>query len=53
MTAFKQVLTNLQAGQREEATIGLEFVLRLDPTFAHLKAALHVCPLLIAPKKLR
>ncbi len=34
MTAFKQVLTNLQAGQREEAAIGLEFVLRLDPTFA-------------------
>ena len=34
MTAFKQVLTNLQAGQREEAMIGLEFVLRLDPKFA-------------------
>jgi len=34
MTAFKQVLTNLQAGQREEAMIGLEFVLRLDPRFA-------------------
>lgn len=34
MTAFKQVLTNLQAGQREEAMIGLEFVLRLDPNFA-------------------
>jgi tetratricopeptide (TPR) repeat protein len=34
MTAFKQVLTNLQAGQREEALIGLEFVLRLDPGFA-------------------
>jgi tetratricopeptide (TPR) repeat protein len=33
MTAFKQVLTNLQAGQREEAMIGLEFVLRLDPSF--------------------
>ncbi len=33
MTAFKQVLKNLQAGQREEATIGLEFVLRLDPKF--------------------
>jgi len=33
MTAFKQVLTNLQAGQREEAMIGLEFVLRLDPQF--------------------
>jgi tetratricopeptide (TPR) repeat protein len=33
MTAFKQVLTNLQAGQREEAMIGLEFVLRLDPRF--------------------
>ena len=33
MTAFKQVLTNLQAGQREEAMIGLEFVLRLDPKF--------------------
>lgn len=34
MTAFKQVLTNLQSGQREEAMIGLEFVLRLDPSFA-------------------
>jgi hypothetical protein len=34
MTAFKQVLTNLQQGQREEAMIGLEFVLRLDPGFA-------------------
>ncbi len=34
MTAFKQVLTNLQSGQREEAMIGLEFVLRLDPRFA-------------------
>lgn len=33
MTAFKQVLSNLQAGQREEAQIGLEFVLRLDPGF--------------------
>lgn len=33
MTAFKQVLNNLQAGQREEASIGLEFVLRLDPSF--------------------
>jgi len=43
MTAFKQVLTNLQAGQREEAMIGLEFVLRLDPKFApagHLKRQL-------------
>jgi tetratricopeptide (TPR) repeat protein len=38
MTAFKQVLTNLQAGQREEAMIGLEFVLRLDPTFAPAKS---------------
>jgi tetratricopeptide (TPR) repeat protein len=38
MTAFKQVLTNLQAGQREEALIGLEFVLRLDPTFAPAKS---------------
>jgi tetratricopeptide (TPR) repeat protein len=37
MTAFKQVLTNFQAGQREEAMIGLEFVLRLDPTFAPAK----------------
>ncbi|HSN56745.1 MAG TPA: hypothetical protein VLT32_18890, partial [Candidatus Sulfomarinibacteraceae bacterium] len=33
MTAFKQVLSNLQLGQREEAMIGLEFVLRLDPSF--------------------
>jgi len=43
MTAFKQVLSNLQAGQREEALIGLEFVLRLDPSFVpanHLKRQL-------------
>lgn len=38
MTAFKQVLTNLQSGQREEAMIGLEFVLRLDPSFAPAKS---------------
>jgi tetratricopeptide (TPR) repeat protein len=47
MTAFKQVLTNLQAGQREEAMIGLEFVLRLDPSFlpaAHLKRQLAASP---------
>jgi tetratricopeptide (TPR) repeat protein len=34
MTAFRQVVTKLQEGQREEAQIGLEFVLRLDPAFA-------------------
>ncbi len=34
MTAFRQVVTKLQDGQREEALIGLEFVLRLDPSFA-------------------
>jgi tetratricopeptide (TPR) repeat protein len=34
MTAFRQVVTKLQDGNREEALIGLEFVLRLDPTFA-------------------
>jgi len=47
MTAFKQVLTNLQAGQREEALIGLEFVLRLDPRFvpaANLKRQLAGSP---------
>jgi len=33
MTAFRQVVTNLQQGQREEAMIGLEFVLRIDPAF--------------------
>jgi tetratricopeptide (TPR) repeat protein len=32
-TAFRQVVAKLQDGQREEAMIGLEFVLRLDPTF--------------------
>jgi cytochrome c-type biogenesis protein CcmH/NrfG len=34
ITAFKQVMTKLQDGRREEAMIGLEFVLRLDPAFA-------------------
>ena len=34
ITAFRQVVTKLQEGKREEALIGLEFVLRLDPTFA-------------------
>jgi len=34
MTAFRQVVTKLQDGQREEAMIGLEFALRLDPSFA-------------------
>jgi len=33
VTAFRQVVTKLQDGQREEALIGLEFVLRLDPAF--------------------
>jgi tetratricopeptide (TPR) repeat protein len=33
MTAFRQVVAKLQDGQREEAMIGLEFVLRLDPVF--------------------
>ena len=34
MTAFKQVMGKLQEGNREEALIGLEFVLRLDPSYA-------------------
>ncbi len=34
MSAFRQVVAKLQEGQREEALIGLEFVLRLDPAFA-------------------
>jgi tetratricopeptide (TPR) repeat protein len=33
MAAFRQAVAKLQEGQREEAMIGLEFVLRLDPTF--------------------
>jgi tetratricopeptide (TPR) repeat protein len=33
MTAFRQAVAKLQDGQREEAMIGLEFVLRLDPAF--------------------
>ncbi len=32
-TAFRQVVANLQRSQREEAMIGLEFVLRIDPAF--------------------
>jgi len=34
MTAFRQVVGKLQEGQRQEALIGLEFVLRLDDRFA-------------------
>ncbi len=34
MTAFRQVVGKLQEGSREEALIGLEFVLRLDPAYA-------------------
>ena len=34
MTVFKQVVGKLQKGNREEALIGLEFVLRLDPAYA-------------------
>ncbi|PWB77473.1 MAG: hypothetical protein C3F15_03120 [Holophagae bacterium] len=33
MSAFRKVITNLQRRQREEALIGLEFVLRIDPLF--------------------
>lgn len=34
MAAFRQVVSKLQDGDREAALIGLEFVLRLDPSFA-------------------
>ncbi len=34
MSAFRQVVTKIQEGLSNEALIGLEFVLRLDPTFA-------------------
>ncbi len=34
MSSFRQVVLNLQQGQREEAMIGLEFVLRIDPAFS-------------------
>jgi len=37
MNAFKQVVGKLQKGNREEALIGLEFVLRLDPAYAPAK----------------
>jgi len=37
MSAFKQVVGKLQKGNREEALIGLEFVLRLDPAYAPAK----------------
>ena len=33
MSAFRKVIANLQQRQREEALIGLEFVLRIDPAF--------------------
>jgi len=34
MSAFRRVIANLQQRQREEALIGLEFVLRIDPQFS-------------------
>jgi len=34
MSAFRKVIANLQRRQREEALIGLEFVLRFDPLFS-------------------
>lgn len=34
MSAFRQVVAKIQDGLSSEALIGLEFVLRLDPTFA-------------------
>ncbi|MCD4749087.1 MAG: hypothetical protein K8R59_06920 [Thermoanaerobaculales bacterium] len=34
MSAFRQVVSKLQADQQDEALVGLEFVLRLDPAFA-------------------
>jgi tetratricopeptide (TPR) repeat protein len=37
MSAFKQVIEKLQKGNREEALIGLEFVLRLDPAYSPAK----------------
>jgi len=37
MTAFKQVVGKIQQGNREEAVIGLEFVLRLDAAFTPAK----------------
>jgi len=34
LSTFREVIRNIQAGRRDEAKIGLEFVLRLDPEFA-------------------
>ncbi len=34
LSTFREVIRNLQSGKRDEAKIGLEFVLRLDPSFA-------------------
>lgn len=34
LSTFREVIRNLQAGRRDEAMVGLEFVLRLDPAFA-------------------
>jgi tetratricopeptide (TPR) repeat protein len=41
MAAFKQVVGKLQQGNREEALIGLEFVLRLDPAYSPAKNLHH------------
>ncbi len=34
IAAFRQAINKLQQGQRQEALLGLEFVLRMDPVFA-------------------
>lgn len=34
MSAFRLVIGNLQDGRKEEALVGLDFVLRLDPSFS-------------------
>jgi len=34
MSAFRLVISNLQDGRKEDALVGLDFVLRLDPSFS-------------------
>jgi len=34
MSAFRLVITNLQDGRKDDALVGLDFVLRLDPSFS-------------------
>lgn len=41
LSTFRKVVANLQAGRRDDAVVGLDFVLRLDPEFRPAVALHH------------